>query len=224
MINFHPTSEQLTLFAEGELAPVEAIVLSAHIDMCEQCNDEVQLKTDSIAARVFHLEEPLLRQFQLDSMLNGITSSNFQQSRFSQNLPYANCNIQLDGQHFHLPRTLRKYASKAGDWSYLVGKTWQTTVDLNSDWQASFLFFENGGHMPEHKYAGKAYWLVIEGELTDNKKGYRKGDFIFIPRLSTKAPRCDVAQGALMFTLLEKPLNFTAGLTNLLNPLSHLYT
>ncbi|NMH58899.1 ChrR family anti-sigma-E factor [Alteromonas ponticola] len=223
MINFHPTGEQLTLFAEGALSPEESVLVSAHVDMCEWCRDELQQKTELLAAKVFHLNEPVLRQHKLDSMFEGITSSS---AYFTQSsLPYSQHSqyIHLDGMRFQLPRTLRKYALKAGGWSYLAGKTWQTAIDFNSSWQASFMYLEKGGHIPEHQYVGKAYWLIIDGELSEGRKVHKKGDFVAIKEEASKTPVCNAEQGCLVFTVLEKPVVFSTGLTNLLNPSSHLY-
>ncbi|MCW8107423.1 anti-sigma factor [Alteromonas ponticola] len=223
MINFHPTSEQLTLFAEGALKPEESVVLSAHIDMCKWCRDELRQKTEMLAAKVFQFTETATRPFKLDSMVEGITSTNEQYLRSPAHFSHFSQFIRLDGLRFYLPRTLRKFALKAGGWAYLAGKTWQAGIDFNSSWQASFIYLEKGGKIPEHKYVGKAYWLIIEGEFSEGKKIFKKGDFVAIAKDASKAPVCHGEKGCLMFALLEKPIVFTTGLANLLHPSSHLY-
>ncbi|MCW8093025.1 zf-HC2 domain-containing protein [Alteromonas sp. ASW11-130] len=223
MINFHPTGEQLTLFAEGALTPEEAVVLSAHVDLCARCNDEFHQKTELLAAKVFHLNEPMLYPFQHDSMVENITSSTIKSAQPVQGSSHFSKYIRLDSLRFTLPRTLRKFAIKAGGWSYLAGKTWQAGIEFSSKWQASFMYLEKGGHIPEHKYGGKSFWLVIDGELNEGNKVYRKGDFVAIAKDASKAPHSNDEKGCLLFTLLEKPLVFSTGLTNLLNPSSHLY-
>ena len=58
MIKFHPSSQQLKEFVEGSLTPAVSLLVSAHCDMCEQCQLRVESETEELAAElVSEIEE-----------------------------------------------------------------------------------------------------------------------------------------------------------------------
>ena len=52
MIKFHPSAQQLTDFVEGTLSPATSLMVSAHCDMCEQCQRFVEVETEKLAAQM----------------------------------------------------------------------------------------------------------------------------------------------------------------------------
>ena len=131
--------------------------------------------------------------------------------------------IELDGRVFTVPRTLRRYVGKTGNWSSLVGKLWQAPVDLGNQGVANFIFMGQGGSVPEHTHRGTEYTLVIDGEFSDGLNKYDTGDFIFMDGQNTHTPRADAKDGCLVFSIVDQPLHFTSGIARLLNPFSHLF-
>lgn len=131
--------------------------------------------------------------------------------------------IELDGRAFTVPRTLRRFVGKTGNWSSLVGKLWQAPVDLGNQGVANFIFMGQGGSVPEHTHRGTEYTLVIDGEFSDGLNKYDTGDFIFMDGQNTHTPRADAKDGCLVFSIVDQPLHFTSGIARLLNPFSHLF-
>ncbi len=227
MIKFHPSPEQLSEFAEGSLSSVEAIMVSAHCDMCERCQQVVASETERLAEDV--LDSFDARQsFEFDRMLNGITQlpssgTSVRPAKAQTQGAKENVAIELDGKKFMLPRTLRRFADKTGNWSSLVGRLWQAPVDLGSPGVANFIYMGRGGSVPEHTHRGTEYTLVLNGEFSDGINTYDTGDFIFMDGEHTHAPRSDAAKGCLVFSVVDQPLHFTSGLARLLNPFSHMF-
>ncbi len=230
MIKFHPSSQQLKEFVEGSLTPAVSLLVSAHCDMCEQCQLRVESETEELAAElVSEIEESFDESAQFGDMLSQITQSpssievDGSSSSYASSLGERTVSIELDGRSFKLPRTLHRYVDKTGNWSSLVGKLWQAPVDLGNQGVANFIFMGSGGSVPEHTHRGTEYTLVIDGEFSDGLSDYDTGDFIFMDGNKTHTPRSDTKEGCLVFSIVDQPLHFTSGLARLLNPFSHLF-
>lgn len=218
MINFHPTPSQLQRFAEGNMSPAEALVVSAHCDMCPQCMAKVKVASENAAAAA-------LDETSSDPKLDAILANIVQQpvaERPSISIPTVD-SIELDGREFKVPRALRRYVRQTGNWSSLVGKLWQAPVDLGDVGMANFIYMDKGGRVPEHTHKGSEFTLVINGEFSDGIADYDSGDFIALDGEHTHAPMSDTDEGCLVFSIVDKPLHFTSGLARLLNPFSHLF-
>ena len=218
MINFHPTQQQIIRFSEGNMPAGEALIVSAHCDMCSVCQSMVRAESEKQATIA-------LNEQAMDPKLDGILASILQQpvsENESVSFP-VNTTIELDGRSFAVPRALRRYVRKTGNWSSLVGKLWQAPVDLGEIGAANFIYMEKGGRVPEHTHKGSEMTLVINGEFSDGIANYDSGDFIALDGEHTHAPGSDAEEGCLVFSIVDKPLHFTSGLARLLNPFSHLF-
>jgi putative transcriptional regulator len=218
MINFHPTQQQILRFAEGNMNAAEALIVSAHCDMCSSCQSLLRAESDKQA-------KSALAEAAMDPQLDNIMASILQQpvsESYSVGVPM-NATIELDGRSFVVPRALRRYVRKTGNWSSLVGKLWQAPVDLGDIGMANFIYMEKGGRVPEHTHKGSEFTLVINGEFSDGIAHYDSGDFISLDGEHTHAPMSDAKEGCLVFSIVDKPLHFTSGLARLLNPFSHLF-
>lgn len=227
MINFHPNSEMLEQYAAGTLAPAEALLVSAHCDMCSQCQQQVMRLTNELARSAFDVSDNSIPD-DFDAMLASIIAQPQEQTT---NFPVtANdtsnkraSKIVLDGKSFEVPRTLQRFIQKKGNWSSLVGNLWQAPVDIGYDGAANFIYMEKGGSVPEHTHRGNEITLVINGEFSDGMNHYDSGDFIMLNGTHTHAPKSDAQEGCLVFSIVDQPLHFTSGIARLLNPFSHLF-
>lgn len=220
MIKQHPSQEQLLAFAEGSLNSAEALVVSAHCDMCARCQKEVAQFTDDIASQSLAEESTLVEAVSFSSMFDAITQQPASQ-QISAQVP--DKTIELDGRKFTLPRTLRRYANHTGNWSKLVGKLWQAPVNIEGVGKANFIYMEKGGTVPEHTHKGNELTIVINGHFSDGMGHYQSGDFIAMNGTHTHAPYSNDDEGCLVFTIVDEPLHFTSGVARLLNPFSQLF-
>jgi len=245
MIKFHPSAQQLTDFVEGTLSPATSLMVSAHCDMCEQCQRFVEVETEKLAAQmVSHANQTAgdkvdmslqfgdmlsqITQLPSSKQADSLTNDVFEYREARSKAPAAKkqtgvSTIELDGRVFTLPRTLHRYIEKTGNWSSLVGKLWQAPVDLGNQGVANFIFMGSGGSVPEHTHRGTEYTLVIDGEFSDGLSRYDTGDFIFMDGEKTHTPKSEGKEGCLVFSIVDQPLHFTSGLARLLNPFSHLF-
>lgn len=218
MINFHPHSNQLDCFVAGNLEPANALIVSAHVDMCSTCQQICRTLQELNSVEALcntSVTKPDFKQ-----MLATITELPKIDSKNAEALP---THLELDGKRFLLPRTLKRYVKHTGNWSKLVGKLWQAPVDLGCMGKANFIYMEKGGKVPEHTHRGSEFTLVIDGQYSDGISHYDCGDLTLLNGEHTHQPYSDVDDGCLVFTVVDKPLYFTSGIARLLNPFSHLF-
>ena len=217
MINLHPTQNQLQEFVEGSCSSAMALVISAHVDMCPQCQKQVELMQEQMSEVVL---SGISQSSEFDSMLATI----MQMPAADKVAPKVERrSIELDGRHFQLPRALSRYAEKTGNWSRLIGNLWQAPVDLGPIGKANFIYMEKNGKVPEHTHKGTELTLVIDGEFSDGISNYDSGDFILMDSNHVHTPHSEAEEGCLVFSIVDQPLHFTSGLARLLNPFSQLF-
>ena len=221
MINFHPSANDLQRFSAGTCQPAEALMISAHVDMCTKCQSACQEYQIQLSEEVFDSVQnlaPLDESY--NQMLSGITDLPAIKTIAPKKVQQS---IELDGKTFQLPRTLRRYVSSTGNWSRLVGKVWQAPIDLGDMGNAHFIYMENGGRVPEHTHRGSEITLVIDGQYSDGISDYDCGDFTKMNNQHKHQPYSESHDGCLVLSIVDKPLHFTSGIARLLNPFSHLF-
>lgn len=221
MISFHPKFVDLQRFSAGNCEPAKALMISAHVDMCPQCqHDCIEIQAE-LAKELFALQTtitPLDSQYL--EMMSNITDLPISHTLVTE---ASHTSIELDGKFFELPRALRRHAKNTGNWSRLVGKLWQAPVDLGDIGNANFMYMEKGGRVPEHTHKGTEMTLVIDGQYGDGIAEYECGDFTLMNNQHKHLPHSEADDGCLVFTIVDQPLHFTAGIARLLNPFSHLF-
>jgi len=222
MIKFHPKSSTLANFVEGTLPSVNSLIISAHCDMCPSCLDKIDELTQVAANGVFSndiVESVTHRDY--ISMFECITR---EQSLVKTSIVETrNQFIEVDGRKFSLPKSLARLTGRIGEWSRLVGKLWLAPVDVGGPFLMQLLYMEKGGYVPEHTHKGNEISLVLSGQFDDGSYQYSSGDYIALNQIHTHTPVSISDGGCLVVVCLDKPLQFTKGWANLMNPLSQLY-
>jgi putative transcriptional regulator len=218
MINYHPTDKQLQQFAEGNISSALALVVSAHCDVCSQCQEKV----DDINIELSSVIENIRAHDYVDPAFEKMLAS-IMHLPIVDTKPVVAPRIELDGRFFDVPRPLQRFVKNTGNWSHLLGKVWQAPVDLGDAGMANFIYMEKGGRVPEHTHKGTELTLVVDGEFSDGLADYDSGDFIIMDNEHIHSPHSNAVEGCLVFSIVDKPLHFTSGIARLLNPFSHLF-
>ncbi|MGH1389555.1 MAG: ChrR family anti-sigma-E factor [Aeromonas jandaei] len=229
MIKAHPTDPMLRAFAADELPLPLAVGLSAHCELCPDC-----------AARLKAFEEELAQQYlaspaepELDSrdevgldagfdaMLANILAQPEPVAAPVIDLPRAQpTELEVAGHAYRLPRVLARYRSPK--WRH-IGAIRQQSLPLDEmGARASLLHIEAGGRIPEHTHQGYELTLLLAGNIQDGDTLYQAGDFIWRDASHAHSPH--TPDGCLCYTVQDAPVQFTKGLSRLLNGISqHLY-
>lgn len=219
MINLHPTDKQLQQFAEGTIDQVMGIIVSAHVDMCECCQQKVREFEAEASEAVFDsVPASTGLTTELEEMMAAILAD---ESMTPQVCPIPTSRVELDGRYFQVPRALRSLIDRSEGWSHMVGRLWQASVNLTESKKGHFVFLGPGAQVPEHTHKGNEITLVVDGEFEDEYGLYKEGDFIVRNGAHKHTPKTVSDNGCLVFTVVDQPLHFTSGIARLLNPFSH---
>lgn len=226
MIKFHPNEEHLFHYVTGDLSPAMLMMVGTHVDMCSQCQRNVQHIEEDLAQKVFG-ERQLPAEFAAandssadDAMLATIMAQTPQQT--SVVMEKSPSELILEGKRFQLPGTLARNHHRIGHWHKLIGQMWRAPVQIAGEDVLTFIYMAENTRVPEHTHKGNEATLVVNGVFNDETSEYRDGDFVFLDGSVKHTPETR-DEDCLTLAALDAPMHFTSGLSRLLNPFSSLF-
>lgn len=229
MIKAHPTDPMLRAFAADELPLPLAVGLSAHCELCPDCAARLKAFEEELAQQYLASPaEPELASHDdvaldvgFDAMLADILAQPELVAAPVIDLHQAQpAELEVAGHAYRLPRVLARYRSPK--WRH-IGAIRQQSLPLDEmGARASLLHIEAGGRIPEHTHQGYELTLLLAGNIQDGDTLYQAGDFIWRDASHAHSPH--TPDGCLCYTVQDAPVQFTKGLSRLLNGISqHLY-
>ena len=222
MIKTHPTHAMLRAFAADELPLPLAVGVSAHCELCPECAASLRACEEELARQYLEpaeqpaeVSEPMPAG--LDAVLAGILQQPVaSQAELGQPAP-STPELQVAGHSYRLPRVLARH--HAPKWRH-IGAIRQHSLPLDEmGARASLLHIEAGGYIPEHTHKGYELTLLLGGTIEDGDTRYQAGDFIWRDASHAHSPH--TPDGCLCYTVQDAPVQFTKGLSRLLNGISH---
>ncbi|MDX1705550.1 ChrR family anti-sigma-E factor [Pseudidiomarina sp.] len=221
MIKFHPSEQQLVEYVAGDLTAAMLMTVGTHVDMCRHCQSHVQDIEEKLAQRLFGDVTDLPARWiaNADVMIDEIINAAMPVHR---SLSDSDNYLLLEGKRFELPATLARNYHRIGSWHKMLGKMWRAPVDLGSGEVLNFIYMGTGAQVPEHTHRGTEATLVINGVFVDESDEYRDGDFVLLDGQHKHTPQTQ-QEDCLTLATLDAPLQFTSGISRLLNPFSSLF-
>ncbi len=251
MTNYHPTIDMLTAYTKGELPASLSIAINIHSQNCDECKHHIQQLTQSYADQAFnHLTESMpafndykafdlqvpsndlafggdITSMDLDfgtsdefkDMFSTITSKEDKQINATAELKSTKEKIlRVKNDDYVLPSVLNNI--EQGKWTHL-GKISRLPLVLDEGpIHTHLLRIEPNGQIPEHTHKGFELTLLLDGEFQDETGTYVKGDFICLDSAHKHSPK--TSEGCLCLTVVNDALQFTKGMSKLLNPFGNL--
>ncbi|WP_394393328.1 ChrR family anti-sigma-E factor [Shewanella woodyi] len=243
MIKLHPKGSLLSSFVEGSLPASLSVVIASHVEMCPECQKQVEYLTEQAANACFGESsssvspsgiEPQMERlceelmdFDSDvevslsdselSMLDGITSATeFEHSAGIVDLAATiDKEIEVSGAKFKVPRALRNIEIKPFQG---LGKLSRSRLNIeDGDLRTSLLHIDKGGSVPTHTHKGFEVTLLLQGSFEDEMGVYQAGDFIWLDAEHTHQPVTKT--GCVCLTVSNDAIHFTKGVSQLLNPI-----
>ncbi|HBV76357.1 MULTISPECIES: ChrR family anti-sigma-E factor [Vibrio] len=210
----HPKHELLSVYASGELPASLSLAIAAHIELCPQCRgmaDDITVHAANTHLGVHKHNDSEPHEDAFADMIMKITQD---ASLFEWQEPIS-IDLEIKNRHYTLPRALRSLTLQK---QQKLGKLTRTRIDLNEgNVKASLLHIEPGGSVPMHTHKGFELTLLLDGEFEDEMGKYTKGDFIWLNGEHEHTPTTQT--GCLCFTVSDDALQFTQGISKLLNPI-----
>ncbi|WP_310597945.1 ChrR family anti-sigma-E factor [Aeromonas aquatica] len=215
MIKAHPTHAMLHAFAAGELPLPLTVGVSAHCELCADCGVRLRRYEAELAAH--HLHEPVAAEVEA-TVLDALLANILQQPVLLETAPVDPVpELQVGDRGYRLPRALARYHRV--NWRRF-GAIRQHSLPLTEQGaRASLLHIEAGGRIPEHTHRGYELTLLLAGSIQDGEMRYQAGDFIWCDANHAHSPH--TPDGCLCYTVQDAPVQFTRGLSRLLNGISH---
>ncbi|NKF51611.1 anti-sigma factor [Shewanella sp. WXL01] len=231
MINFHPDQQMLLLHAEGKLPLSLSIAVSAHLEYCGKCQQELTsaqakatntfLSDDSLAVESQHGNEQsdaAQTNADLDSMLDAMMSG--LDDLKIDDIPSVEepLTVEVKGEQYSLPRVFKNQL--LSEWQG-IGKVTRSRLDTGEGKaRASLLHIDANGEIPQHTHKGTEITLLLAGEFSDEYNQYKPGDLMVMTPDHKHSPK--TMEGCLCYTVVDAPLYFTKGISKLLNPIGEL--
>jgi len=228
MIKAHPTDTMLRAFAADELPLPLAVGLSAHCEICPECAVRLKMFEEELAQQYLAPSDradfaPATSDEALDAGFDAMLADILAQPQPVHiiELPSAQpAALEVAGHAYRLPRVLARYNSLK--WRHIGAIRQQSLPFDEMGARASLLHIEAGGRIPEHTHQGYELTLLLAGSIEDGDTLYQAGDFIWRDASHSHSPH--TPDGCLCYTVQDAPVQFTKGLSRLLNGISqHLY-
>ncbi|MFT5420594.1 MAG: putative transcriptional regulator [Candidatus Endobugula sp.] len=221
LVNHHPDNEQLTAYCAGSLPLSQALCIAAHIEMCAECQTNVQ-RLNQLGACIFTSTDS-----------NAVVSNDLKEkvlSRLDQT-PFTAAakeqHIDIDEQEttapkINIPKCLKQFVDS--DYDQL---NWQRVslsirqADLCTDEngaQVSLVRIKAGGKAGLHTHMGNEYTTVLKGAFSDESGLFRQGDYIMRDGKHKHRPAATKDSECICLTVLEAPIQFTGYFSSWLNP------
>lgn len=222
-VNLHPPQETLKKFVGGELSAGLNVVLSAHIEYCEECQrashsleqglaanwDEADVASTAATAGTATISSAVLDRIVAQPQATSLAARD--------NPPAA---MLVADKPVSVPRVLARIAAAGLSWKHLQGGISQAAVKLDDNTKCEFIYMAPGSKAPAHTHRGNEVMLVLDGTFSDELGEYKAADFVMRDPSHQHQPSS--REGCLCFSVLDGPLVFTEGLWRLLNPLNRL--
>lgn len=130
--------------------------------------------------------------------------------------------IYLEGKRFELPRSLANQIHRIGPWYKMMGNMWRATINLGTEAAANLIYMDRAASLPEHTHKGTEIQLVLSGSFSDEYGTYSDGDLLVLDHTHQHSPHT-ADQDCLILAVMEGPLQFTSGISRILNPFSSLF-
>lgn len=213
MIRHHPTADRLLSFSAGSLPMSQALCISAHLDHCRQCRNDLK--------RLNHIGAELLTQLPHSEVATSL------KDRVMDRIEHCDADEitpAVAPQASGVPRCLHSLVPSGFEtlpWKRLSPSIHAAKLcsDVNGS-KIEMIRIKPGGQVASHNHTGEEITLVLAGSFSDGNGVYRKGDIIFRNRDDRNhRPIASQDTDCICLTAVEAPIQFTGFFARLFNPL-----
>lgn len=218
MLSCHPSLDMLTDYSSGSLSLSHSLAVSAHLDQCAHCREQVR-RLNTLGAELFASANTPTPESRMSALKSSLLEKIKSQPKTSAETPAPVFNEALK----HIPATLRHLIPEGYDklkWMHLTPSFKLATLSNETGGaQVALSYIKAGAHMPFHAHTGDEITLVLEGAFSDEDGLYREGDFICRGSDDKHQPRVTKDADCICLIILDSPIEFTGWFSRLFNPI-----
>ena len=211
-LTIHPEESLLTAYSAGSLHLSQALCISAHVEHCSKCQQEVQ--------RLNKLGSELMQELKPSPTSADLKATLLARLDNLEETPEVNTPVRVDNS---VPRCLHQFVHSG--YQNLAWKRVSPdihSVELcrdNNGAKVELLRIKPGGAATMHTHMGDEYTVILEGGFSDEFGVYSKGDFLLRDGSHSHRPVASQDVECICLAVTEGPIQFTGLFSRLLNPL-----
>ncbi len=212
MANYHPPMDMLAAYAAGSLKLSQAVCVSAHIEMCAECQ-RVTRELEMVGTVLLEEQEPTDVPQALKANVLSMLDEAPEPSAPEPVRPQPPKG---------LPRCLATFGIKdlnSLSWRKLWPSIQAAQISGSREPEAvELLRIGAGASMAKHRHIGEEVTLILKGSFSDEDGVYGPGDFLLRSGKECHKPQASRDAECLCLTTQEGPIQFEGWLLRWLNP------
>jgi len=200
---YHPESNLLTHYANGQLSKGLALAVETHLARCDACSKLVALRGERATHREAQNPQQAESQHSPRSPAEGLAAE------FKT--------VELFGKAVSVPPQLASFVEQGLKWRQVTKGVHSALIDSEGESRCAIVHVEPGAVVPRHTQQRTETMQMLEGNICDDWDCYGLADFVM------RGPHQEHAlmahEGCFCLVVTDGPLYFTIGLDRLKNPL-----
>jgi putative transcriptional regulator len=215
----HPQKELIEKYSSGELFTHLALMVSHHLDVCEEC-ELIHKKNLEKNSNHFSAGSTDLSEKELDSAFDFVMRKVAEHpDDLKHETERKKITINVSGQLIYLPRSMNFLRDMQISWKAFGMRSAIAPVVMSSHGNFYLIYIGPGEHVPLHHHTGIEYSYVVSGSYEDGISTFHTGDFSISTHEVTHSPHATSKDGCFVISWIEGRLDYLDGFWRPLNPI-----
>ncbi|RPE72088.1 ChrR-like anti-ECFsigma factor [Pacificibacter maritimus] len=205
-ISHHIPQSVLTAYVSGSLARPFALVVAAHISICEDCRAELAAH-EAVGGALLDDFDPIMVSDDLrDRVFAGLDDDIVEPA-------------PVKGTAVYPAPVMELLNGKAPKWRSLGPGAKQCILEAGEAGSVRLLQIAPGFEVPDHTHGGLELTLVLQGAFKDEGGRFARGDVEVADDDVEHTPRAEMGEPCICLAATDAPLEFKGLMPRLLQPL-----
>lgn len=205
-ITHHISDDLLDAFVTGNLSHPFAVVVAAHLSLCDTCRARAEAAEMLGGALLDRIAPTSVSAGARDRLLDALDRA-----------PLPRPSIQRSGI-FPAP-VMQALGGQPPKWRMLGGGIRQQILSADAEGSLRLLYIPPGRAVPEHSHGGLELTLVLQGSFSDSEGRFGRGDVETAHDEIDHQPIAGPEAPCICLAATDAPLRFRAAIPRLLQPL-----
>lgn len=204
-ISHHISDDILNAWAQGTLPHPFAVVVAAHVSLCDECRAQAEAE-DMVGGAL------------LDRMA-GVALADTARDRLMASLDRAPPAPGPRASGIFPAPVMEALGGQPPKWRMLGGGIRQQILSADGEGSLRLLYIPPGRAVPEHGHRGMELTLVLQGSFSDSEGRFGRGDVESAHDAIDHQPVADPGEPCICLAATDAPLRFHAMIPRLLQPM-----